>query len=434
MSFSLLPVRFERLAKEGTWVVAGQIATVLGGLVLVRVLTEHLEPEQYGQLTLCLTVSAFFSQIVFGSVSNGIVRFYSIATEKEELIRYLYASTRMMGYATALVVLIGLVLILALLWLGYYQWTGLAFAALVFSLLSSYNTSLTGLQNAARQRSVAAFHTGLDAWLKILLAVGAMYWLGSFGTAVILSYALSALIVIGSQLYFLGRLPRNMNTATIDHENWERQIWLYSWPFATWGVFAWVQQVSDRWALQTFTNTQEIGLYAVLFQLGYSPISLLTSMVITYLAPILYQYSGNAKDKVRNKSVHLISWRTTFFALLMTLLAFIFTYSQHELIFKLLVASNYHVVSDLLPWMVLAGGLFSASQILLLKLQSEMKQSTMISAKILTAIIGISFNLYGASKFGLKGVVVAMLAFSVITLLWMAWLAYQPPALPEHNS
>ena len=433
MNLTLSITRFKRLANEGSWIVVGQIAAVLGGLVLVRVLTEHLEPEQYGQLALGLTIAAFFNQVVFGSVSNGIVRFYSIATEKNDLPGYLQTSCRMMGYATAFVVAITLVLIIGLLWLGYSKWIGFTVAVLAFSVFSSYNTSLGEIQNAARQRFVAAFHISLDAWLKILLAVGVMLWLGSFSTAVVLAYALSSFLVTGSQLIFLRRLTRIEVTATRGCENWGRHFWLYSWPFATWGAFVWVQQVSDRWALEIFSTTHEIGLYAVLFQLGYSPIGLILGMAMTFLAPILYQHSGSAVDNTRNISVHYISWRITIAALFITALAVVFAYLWHGWIFQILVDSNYHSVSYLLPWVVLAGGIFSASQMLVLKLQSEMKHSTMITAKIITSIIGVVLNYYGASSFGLQGVVAALLAFSVITFVWVSWLAIHPPSLLNHN-
>jgi O-antigen/teichoic acid export membrane protein len=427
MNFFLRSARFRRLTKEASWIVAGQIAAITGSLVLMRVLTEYLEPEQYGQLALGLSVAAFFNQVAMGGISAGIVRFYSIAVEKYDLPGYLHASNRLMGYATAVVVAIALVLMTGLLWLGYSQWMGLVAAALVFSVLSGYNVSLSGIQNAARQRAVVAFHVGVDAWLKIFLAICVMIWVGSSSTAVVLGYALSSLIVTCSQLYFLRLLTHPQVTATHTHENWGRQIWLYSWPFATWGVFAWVQQGSDRWALQTFATTQDVGLYALLFQLGYVPIGLVTSMAMGFLAPILYQHSGSASNHTQNASVHRLAWRITFAVLLMTALAFIFTFSQHERIFQLLVASNYHAVSYLLPWVVLAGGLFSASQMLLLKLQSEMKQNTMITAKIVTAIIGVCLNIYGASQFGLQGIVAAIVAFSVITLLWMSWLSQHLP-------
>jgi O-antigen/teichoic acid export membrane protein len=425
--------RFYRLAKEASWIVAGQIASVLGALVLVRVLTEYLEPAQYGQLALGLTIAGLINQVVMGGVTAGIGRFYSIAAEKNDLPGYLRASRRLMGHATAVVAVITMVLMAALPLLGYSQWMALASAALVLSVLSGYNASLSAIQNAARQRAVVAFHSGLDAWLKILLAVGVMLWLGSSSTAVVLGYALSSLLVTGSQLVFLRRLVCPQAIPMREQENWERQIWAYSWPFSAWGVFTWVQQATDRWALQAFASPQEVGLYAVVFQLGYFPISLATGMAMNFLGPILYQRSGSATDHTRNTLVHRTAWRITFAALFMTFLAFVLTFLLHGWIFHLLVAAKYHTVSYLLPWMVLAGGIFAAGQILALKMMSELKSAAMTAAKIVTAILGVGLNIYGASRFGLQGVVAAQVAFSVAYFFWMSWLARHPSTSVNHH-
>jgi O-antigen/teichoic acid export membrane protein len=424
--------RFYRLAKEGGWIVAGQIAAVLGALVLVRVLTEYLDPAQYGQLALGLTVAGLVNQVVMGGVTAGIGRFFSIAAEQNDLPNYLHASRRLLRYATAAVVAIALVLMMGLLWRGHSQWMGLAAAALVFSVLSGYNLSLSGIQNAARQRAIVAFHGGLDAWLKILLAVGVMLWLGSSSTAVVMGYALSSFLVTGSQLIFLRKLVRLQGEMPQATENWTRRIWAYSWPFSAWGVFTWAQQVSDRWALQTFAATQEVGMYAVVFQLGYVPIGLAAGMAMTFLGPILYQRSGLASDYGRNASVHRIAWGITLVGLLVTLLAFVFTLILHEWVFDLLVDAEYHAVSHFLPWMVLAGGIFAAGQMLALKLMSEMKSTAMTAAKIVTAIVGVTLNILGAMLFGLPGVVAALVAFSCIYFLWMAWLAQHPPLSSGH--
>ena len=431
MSSVIATPRFHRLAKEGSWIVAGQIVSVLGALALVRVLTGYLDPAQYGQLALGLTVAGLVNQVVIGGVSNSIGRFYSIAAEKSDLPSYLHASRRLMGYATAAVAGIALMLMTGLLWLGYSQWMWLAAAALVFSILGGYNAALSGIQNAARQRPVVAFHGGLDAWMKILLAVGVISWLGNSSTAVVLGYVLSSFLVTGSQLIFLRRLIPRQGKKPEASASWVRQMWAYSWPFSTWGVFTWAQQISDRWALQGFASTHDVGLYAVVFQLGYAPIGLVTGMAMTFLGPILYQRSGRATDLGRNSSVHRIAWRITFVGLLVTALAFVVTFSLHEWIFQLLVAPKYHAASSLLPWIILAGGIFAAGQMLSLKLMSEMKPAEMTAAKIVTAVLGVCMNIFGATQFGLQGVVAALVAFSSIYFFWMAWLTQHPPRIDQ---
>ena len=103
-SRAVVAPRYRRLAREGGWIVAGQFASVLGALVLVRVLTENISPQEYGHLALTLTVAGLINQVVMGGVSNGIGRFYSIASEKHDLLNYLLASRRLMAYATLMVI------------------------------------------------------------------------------------------------------------------------------------------------------------------------------------------------------------------------------------------------------------------------------------------------------------------------------------------
>ena len=144
------------LFKEGWWIVLGQIVTVMGMLALVRVLTEYLSPDEYGQLTLGLTIAGLVNQVVMGGINNGIGRYYSISAEKGDLWGYLRASGQLLGYATIVVVIISVVLLSSLFVTNYSHWIGLAIAVLVFSILSGYNSALSGVQNAARQRASGA--------------------------------------------------------------------------------------------------------------------------------------------------------------------------------------------------------------------------------------------------------------------------------------
>jgi O-antigen/teichoic acid export membrane protein len=146
-------------------------------------------------------------------------------------------------------------------------------------------------------------------------------------------------------------------------------------------------------------------------------------MALTFLAPILYQRSGDASDQLRNAGVNRVVWETTFACLALTLLGVLVAFLAHEWLFRFLVAPQYRNVSHLLPWMVMAGGLFAAGQILALKLMSEMKSARLALAKIVTALLGVGFNVYGAAVAGLAGVIAALVAFSLVYLAWMMWLA-----------
>lgn len=411
--------RIKRLAREGSWIVAGQIAAAVGALVLVRVLTEHLDPAQYGQLALGLTVAGLVNAVVMGGVTNGIIRFYSIAAEKQDLGGYLHATRRLMLYATLVVVVISLLVIASLLWLGYSQWIALAAAALVFSVLSAYNGTLSGIQNAARQRVIVALHGSLDAWLRIGLALSVMFWLGNSSEAVVIGYACASLLVTFSQLVFLRRtIPAQKQQPTTDHQ-WMVQIWAYSLPFATWGILGWAQQSSARWALEAFTTTETVGLYSVLSQLGYAPIQMLTGTALTFLTPMLFARAGDAQSLDRNNNVRDLTKKLVLLGFCLTAFAVLVAAVLHSYIFHLLVNDSYFSVSSFLPWVVLAGGIFSVAQIYASRIMALLLTKKIIAASIGSSIIGLAAAIVGTYYFSLAGAVVSMVVHAISYFLWI---------------
>ena len=196
-----------------------------------------------------------------------------------------------------------------------------------------------------------------------------------------LGYAVAAVLILGSQYWFFRRaMPSGQ--ATRSHRGWEREIWSYSWPIALFGIFTWAQAISDRWALQLFEGTHGVGLYAVLFQLGYYPILVLAGVGLQFLAPIYFQRAGNAQDSQRTAGVVRLTWRVTGLALGCTALGFVIAFVFHAEIFRIFVSAEYVDVSGLLPWVLLGGGLVAASQAMALGLLSQIRTQEMMPAKI----------------------------------------------------
>jgi O-antigen/teichoic acid export membrane protein len=414
--------RFSRLSKEGLWILFGQAAAVLGSLAGVRLLTELLDPAAYGELALGMTLASLVNQTVLGPLGNGITRFYAPAQERGDLGSYLSAVRNMMLAATAVIAIMILLASAGLLIAGRREWMAIASAAFIFAGLSGYNAILSGIQNAARQRSIVALHQGIEPWARFLLAAALLLWLGATSTVAMVGYALGVMLVLGSQYIFFRKVIHD-NVAAADQGIWRQQIWRYSWPISIFGTFTWMQLVSDRWALELFATTQDVGLYAALFQLGYYPMSIATGMAIQFLVPIFFQRAGDASDNVRNANVNRLGWRLTGMALALTGMVFFAALLFHAQIFRIFVAAEYAPVSHLLPWMLLAGGVFAAGQTIALNLMSQMKTRILIAPKLITALLGVALNFACAYWYGITGIVIAGILFSVSYFLWMALLA-----------
>jgi O-antigen/teichoic acid export membrane protein len=417
--------RFRRLGVEFVWIALGQAVAVVGALLSVRLLTELLAPAVYGELALATTLATLINQTLLGPLGNGVIRFYAPAMEQGDLSGYFNAVRRLTLSATRFIVLLMLFVVAGLLIGRRPDWIAIAIGALILAILSGYNSILNGLQNAARQRSIMALHQGIEPWARFLVAAGLLLWLGATSTIAMIGHVMAVILVLGSQFRFFRKIIPCDTSDAEKERGWREKMWKYSWPFSIFGMFTWLQLASDRWALKLFATTNEVGYYAVLFQLGYYPMSMVAGMAMQFLAPIFYQRAGDATDGRRKADVNNLSWRITGFALGLTGVAFLVCLLFHASIFRIFVDEKYGTVSHLLPWMMLASGVFAAGQTIALDLMSQMKTHEMMMAKIITALLCVALNIVGAYWYGITGIIIAGIVFSVSYFVWIAVLSKQ---------
>lgn len=416
--------RFNRLTKEFTLIAFGQVVSVLGALVGIRILTGLLVPAEYGQLALGMTVATFTHYVVLGPLSNGATRFYAPASELGCSHIYLTV-VRGAVLSASFAIFSGFIFLeLVLVSIGKTSLVWLVAAAMVFALLSGYNGVLNGIQNAARQRAIVALHQGLASWGRFLVAAGFMLWLGATSTVAMLGYALAMLIVLASQYYFFRDIIKSDDCSGVECQKtsgqWRSQLFGYSWPFATWGVLGWGRTVADRWGLEFFSSTDEVGLYSVLFQLGYYPIVILIGMVTKLLEPIYFQRAGDGTDKKRLEAVFIFGWRTALISIA-TLSIFVgISFFLHQQIFTLFVAREYSHISYLLPGMMLSAVLYESRRFLSIVLKAQNLTKILIFPNNISHLIGMVLIFSGAAWNGLEGVVVAYVIQALIPLIWLS--------------
>jgi O-antigen/teichoic acid export membrane protein len=419
----ILIARYMRIFRESFWIAAGQAAAVCGSMVGIRFLTELLDPAVYGELALGMTIATLVNQAVFGPINNGVTRFYSPAVEDGDFGGYLNAVHRLILLSCGVIVIMALLSVSCLLISGLKEWIAIVIAAFFFSILSGFSLILSGIQSAARQRSIVALHQGIEPWLRFIVAAILLIWLGAASSVAMAGYAIGTIFVFGSQyVFFCKTLTRNFSSES-EGKCWGKTIWNYSWPFTTFGLFTWAQYSSDRWALELYATAQDVGHCAVLLQLGYYPMSTVTGMVVQLLGPILFQRSGDASDSRKNADVSRLTLRLTWFILGLSTIGFAIAFMFHTQIFQIFVAKEYAIVSHLLPWMLFSGGVFAAGQTVALDLSCQMKTQIMITPKIITALFGTILNFVGAYFYGVTGIVIASVLFSGSYFIWMVVLS-----------
>ena len=134
-------------------------------------------------------------------------------------------------------------------------------------------------------------------------------------------------------------------------------------------------------------------------QLGYAPIVAASGIITTLIGPILFERSGDASINAKKTGVHSSVWSATLITVLISLAAGLFGFIFHEKIFNTFVDIKYFEASYLLPWIILAGGITSASQVLGLKIMSDLNTKVFVLPKIITSLVGAMMSFIGSSLF-----------------------------------
>lgn len=408
-------------AREGLWVAGGNAIAVAGTLIGVRLLTERLRPAVFGTVALGLTIVTLTQQLVVGPLCNGLMRYFTVASQRQQFESYFAAGRRLVLMAAMGIGGAGLLASTSAQVLGASRWASLIISATFLAVISTGVQALDSIQNAARQRTIVAWHDGIGAWLRYGVAILLITIFSPSAPIALTGYAVAAMIEGVSQYgFFSSRVrPLSANEHTVTREEMGASImaiYRFSAPFAIWGGFTWARLSCDRWLLDAFADTQSVGLYAVLYQIGYFPILILTTATVQFLAPILFSRAGDASNSGNVLASVATNRRLVHVAIAASLIGAALASILHRPVFELLVGPEYRSVSRYLPWMILSGGLFAAGQLAGLVPMVRLNSRELLFPTTATAVLGIVATAIGARFFGIPGVVAASVVFSLAYL------------------
>lgn len=394
----------KRWIPEFTWVAFGKLSSLLGSVILVKLLTHSLDLGEYAQMTLGLTVCNFFTQVIMGSLGQGVGRVYVDAASRSDFSGFkksLFSINK--SVILLYVCLITAALMVGLLF-GLQQWVPFALVLIIYSYVYGLNDISAGLQNLARNRKQSVLAGLIEVVIKLSLIYGLMRVFDLSVLSVVIIYVLASLISLVYQVRvfeMLGALPA---AAANDRKtsDWRQQIFSISTPAAFAGIFVWLQQASDKWALHYFHGSESVAQYTVVYQLGYAPFLIGMGVVMSLLTPVIY------KTKQRS-----IMKKLLIFVLGITALGIVFSVAYFEKLFALIVDIRYVAASKYLPFMLVSAGLFQAGEIVSSQMMGENRSKDILKVKILAACICVISNTLGAYLYGIPGIVGSMIVFGL---------------------
>lgn len=412
----MLFTRLFNKSHEILWIAFGQIMVAVGGLVGIKLLTRYLSPHEYGELGIGMAVVALVNQIVFWPLSSGATRYYSVSQASTDSGAYLNSIGRLLMYAVTFVIFL---LCLSLLFVNLLKlrtdW--LYIAAIAFYAAASGCASIyAGILNASQARRALAVSQSLETWGRFLFATLLLIIIEKTSSIAIFAFAIISTTTLFWQYWRVNKNTANVDSQPIKIVEWKSIILKYATPFAVIGLFTGIGTASDRMVLNHYTSSNEVGLYVVLYQLGFYPMVMILAVMAQYFEPIIYRKAEQDCNSKNPSSSNAMINTMVLGSITLTATATLTAYLGCEIIFTIFTDKSYHSAAIYLPIVVASGGLLATGNALAIKIQASKLSSRLLFPKVAMSICAVLFNIVGANIDGLRGVVLAGLASSIVYL------------------
>ena len=403
---------------------SGQLLAALGGLLGLKVMTENLSPQDFGQFALLLTVATLTSQVIFGGVNLAASRLVVSAAEVSDLISYQQALFRVAMRALVLLMGVFISLLAASIFFGLAISIQAVLLSMVFSVASSANSVFTGVLISTGQQKSASKYQVLEVWIRVLVLDIVFRSAHGGLEGAIAVYAFAAVVVSLYQRKTYRQMIKRGTAGARVAEDWAPQMHRIAALYMPGAFVVWVQQASDRWALELFQDSAAVGAYAVLYQLGFSSMVLIFGVGIRVIQPFVYSDATAAGWRSRSSNGQRYSRNLIFVGCAIGSVSFLAASLFHDQLFGILVGPQYNGFSYLLPWVVVAAIVFGLSEVLALALQGRLLVRRLAAVKVSVGFAGVLLSFFGAWVSGLQGVVAAFMVYNLLNLLALA-VAYR---------
>lgn len=414
--------RLDALRGEIGWVVAGQVSAAVAALCSIKVLTTLLGPEAYGQLAIGLAIAGGLHLFLYGPVEQTVLRFASLAVERGQLSACVAAveatHRRIAGGLLAGATLAALVLATA----GQSHWIWLTVLSTLLGLAIGTSASAASGLTAWRQRRLVAMHQAADAWLRLLLALGALWIAGNSPLAALCGMLVAATCIAASQVR-RARQQAILRVATepvpdaAQAADARAQMHAYALPFVAFAAFAAISAYADRWLVLALLDPASVGLYAALLQLASAPVALFVAMTNQLVVPVIFARAGKARNLSEiGNAQRLARWLLWWYVAALSV-AVVAAWLLAPLLVPLLTNDTFATASGLLWVLVLGAALFAMAQAMVLSGLAAVRPGIYILPKAIqaAALVGCAWLL--VPRFGLPGMAWAMVAAAALYVL-----------------
>lgn len=285
------------LVKDSLFYIPEKISSILYGFAFLFIYTRMFSPTEYGDYSLINATIGIFGIFAYSWLNNSNLRFFSSYRNDNKLENF---------FSTSFFILIGTILCSSIL---IYILSNLSilprsianYIILTIGVLFStaFFETMQTILRANRNAKAYSFFSISSSVLYIVISLFLIKMLGLGISAILLS-----IILTNSTLSILIILKydfrKYINLTYFSMETLSNFL-DYGMPMIATLLLSWILTLADRYFIEYFRNSQEVGIYSAVYQLANYPISLVSSLIFMASTPIIidvWEKSGEEMTKV----------------------------------------------------------------------------------------------------------------------------------------
>jgi len=419
--------QLKRTAKDSLIYVPAMVLPAIIGILLIRILTTIFTPEEYGYYQITLSTFGLIRVFSLTWLSSSVVRFY--LNHKNSNQEGVFFSTLFFC------AIIGSVIVAVISLFISHQIFQNRITPILFSLINL--SIIASVFNAFFEIFVVVFRAGLKPkkyslfWIlfsvsKPILGICLILWFGFRVDGIFWAFLVVPLL-LDIIVFFQLDLHKNVKISFISYGLF-RQFLQYGLPISFSFLSFWILSLSDRYLVEFFRGSAEVGLYSVGYTISEKTLNFIYTILMLAAFPIIVDNWEKHGDESTKK---LITELTRYFLFLCVPILIILS-AIPEKVFLIFSNEQFEEGAKVLP--LIAGGIFlnGLTQYVLKGFELHKKSYKIALLALLAGLMNIGLNVVLIPRYGFLGAGISACVAYLIYFITAAYLvrndmAWEPP-------
>jgi len=281
--------------KDALEYLPSQIAPGIVGFISIPVITRLFSPQDYGNYSLAMATVMVLSTLA-SWLPMSIIRFYP-AYERDKKLDLFYGNILKLTFISLLVINFTFFIFIfsikthisSELHLFMLIGIGVFIAMAIFNVLQHFLRSkrqVSWYSGFAIWKSVMGFGFGIALIFLFKLGIKSLLW------GIILSIFFVMPFLWRKAIGSISSIYSKLNLSLV------KDLTNYSFPLVIGNLAAWILNLSDRYILEFFRGSQEVGIYSASYNIADRSIMFITSLFLLASGPIsIHIWEKEGKEK-----------------------------------------------------------------------------------------------------------------------------------------